>query len=162
MSHLNLSKGCFLLAIPTVGRGIHGALGICQKVLRLWQSCSQACTHWYQMQRSGMFNHFSQLLWQTKNQVVMKQNFNCHFLDLWISHYLHFGYMPFWAKHRFWTTIWTSQSYIEIPWKGERCHTKLVCLGSHCSTNMCRYGSDFTEGWEQLSPCKMLGPNLWS
>jgi hypothetical protein len=162
MSHLNLSKGCFLLAIPTVGRGIHGALGICQKVLRLWQSCSQACTHWYQMQRSGMFNHFSQLLWQTKNQVGMKQNFNCHFLDLWISHYLHFEYIPFWAKHRFWTPIWTSQSYIEIPWKGERCHTELICLGSHCSTNMCRYGSDFTEGWEQLSPCKMLWPNLWS
>jgi len=44
--HLSLPTGRSLLPISTVGWGIHASLCIWEKVLWLWQSSGQACTHW--------------------------------------------------------------------------------------------------------------------
>jgi hypothetical protein len=44
--HLSLPTGWRLLPISTVGWGVHASLCIWEKVLWLWQSSGQACTHW--------------------------------------------------------------------------------------------------------------------
>jgi hypothetical protein len=143
MSHLNLSKGCFLLAIPTVGRGIHGALGICQKVLRLWQSSSQACTHWYQMQRSGMFNHFSQLLWQqkpgsdeTKFQLSFSRPLDISLLTFWIYAILskaqNLNTHPDKPKlHRNPMKGWEVPYRARMPWQPLQHQYVQICFGFH-------------------------------